>query len=363
MKNKIEYPHYPPRFLVMVFERMRHVFMRLNRRFTHPNVAVFEMAHNLWLAAGLNVAAELGIADLLKEGGKSIHELADLTGTHEESLYRMMRMLASQEIFREQKNRFFALTPLAEALQENNIKYLITSHLSKRQFHLFGEMIYTIRTGKSASEMVIGNSVFENLGQDEEHNERFINAMTNVSLMQISTILPVYPFKNYKNIIDIGGGEGLMMAALLQKYSACRGIVFDRPQSAGMAVKFIERYGIGDRCKFVSGSFFETIPEGGDLYILKNILHDWNDESCLVILRNIAMTMPSASRLLIIDPVVEEGNRPSIGKMTDMLMMTALGGKERSKDEFKILLDQANFRIRKTHRTISQLILIEAEKE
>ena len=362
MKKTIEYPHYPPRFVVLIFERMRHLFMRLNRRFTHPNVAVFEMAHNLWLAAGLNVAAELGIADLLKEGGKSIHDLAVLTGTHEESLYRMMRMLASQEIFRETKSRFFTLTPLAGALQENNIKFLITSHLSKRQFHLFGEMMYTIRTGKSVHEIILGNKVFEDLGQDEQHNERFINAMTNVSLMQISTILPVYPFKKYKNIIDIGGGEGLMMAALLQKYPGCRGIVFDLPQSAGLAVKFIERYGIDDRCTFVAGSFFETIPEGGDLYIMKNILHDWNDESCLVILRNIAMTMPSASRLLIIDPVVEEGNKPSIGKMTDMLMMTALEGKERTKDEFRILLDQAGFRIRKVYRTISQLILIEAEK-
>jgi O-methyltransferase domain len=363
MKNKIEYPHYPPRFLVLFFERMRHVLMRLNRRFTHPNVAVFEMAHNLWLAASLNVAAELGIADLLKEGGKSIHELAHITDTHEESLYRMMRMLASQGIFREQKNRVFTLTPLAEALQENNMKFLMTSHLSKRQFHLFGEMIYTIRTGKSASEIVIGDKVFDHLGKDSAHNEHFINAMTNVSLIQISTIVPVYPFGKYKNMIDIGGGEGLMMAALLQKYPRSRGIVFDLPQSADLAIKFIERYGIDDRCTFVAGSFFDSIPEGGDLYIMKNILHDWNDESCLIILRNIAMTMPSDSRLLIIDPYVAEGNRPSFGKMTDMLMMTALGGKERTRDEFRILLDQAGLRILKIQRTISQLIMIEAEKK
>jgi len=362
MKNKIEYPHYPPRFLVMFFERLRHLFMRMNRRFTHPNVAVFEMAQNLWLAASLNVAAELGIADQLKEGGKSIHDLAVLTNTHEESLYRMMRMLASQEIFREEKSRFFTLTPLARALQEDNIKFLLTSHLSKRLFHLFGEMMYTVRTGKSASEIVIGDTVFDHLGKDERHNEQFITAMTNVSLMQISTILPVYPFGKYKNIIDIGGGEGLMMAALLQKYPECRGIVFDLPQSESLAVKFIERYGIDDRCTFVAGSFFETIPEGGDLYIMKNILHDWNDDSCLVILRKIVMAIPSASRLLIIDPYVAEGNKPSFGKMTDMLMMTALGGKERTKDEFRILLDQAGFRILKIHRTISQLILIEAEK-
>ncbi len=337
--------------------------MRLNRRFTHPNVAVFEMAHNLWLASSLNVTAELGIADLLKEGEKSIHDLAALTDTHEESLYGMMRMLASQGIFSEKKGRFFTLTPLAEALQENNIRYLITSHLSKRQFHIFGEMIYTIRTGKSASEIVLGKNVFDHMGQDEEHNERFINAMTNVSLIQISTILPVYMFRKHKMIIDIGGGEGLLMAAILQKCPESRGIVFDLPQSAGLALKFIERYGIDDRCTFVAGSFFETIPEGGDLYIMKNILHDWNDESCLVILRNIAMNMPSASRLLIIDPFVEEGNKPSFGKMTDILMMTVLGGKERTRDEFRVLLDQAGFRIRKIHRTISQLMLIEAEKK
>jgi hypothetical protein len=274
MKNKIEYPQYPPRFLVVFFERMRNQFIRLHRRFTHPNVAVFEMAHNLWLASSLNVAAELGIADLLKEGGKSIHDLAVLTDTHEESLYRMMRMLASQGIFREKKGRFFILTPLAEALQENNIKFLITSHLSKRQFHTFAEMIYTIRTGKCASELVIGNHLFDHLAQDSTHNEQFINAMTNVSLMQISTILPVFNFRKYKNIIDVGGGEGLLMAAILQKHPDCRGIVFDLPQSEEMAVKFLENYDVGARCTFVAGSFFETIPEGGDLYMMKNILHD-----------------------------------------------------------------------------------------
>jgi hypothetical protein len=362
MKYQIEYPHYPPRFVVIFFERLRHLFMHFYRKFTHPNVAVFEMAHNLWLAASLNVAAELGIADLLEEGGKSVHQLAVLTGTHEESLYRMMRMLASQEIFREKENRFFVLTPLAEALQEKNIKFLITSHLNKRQFHMFGEMIYTIRTGKSASELVIGDSIFDALGKDGMHNERFINAMTNVSLIQISTILPVFPFKRYRNIIDIGGGEGLLMASILQKYPGCRGTVFDLPQSATLAVKFIERYGIGDRCTFTDGNFFEIVPEGGDLYIMKNILHDWNDESCLILLRNLEKAMSSAARLLVIDPYVADGNVPSFGKMTDMLMMTALGGKERTRDEFRILLHQAGFRIRKIYRTISQLMLIEAEK-
>ena len=146
MKGKIQIPHYPPLFFIKMTERLRYFFLRLYRKFTHPNVAVFEMVHHFWLAAAIGVAGELGLADILKEGPKAIGELASITGTNEESLYRLLRMLASNDIFREKHNRLFVLTPLAKALQEDQVKYLVTSHLTKLHFQMFSELMYSVRS-------------------------------------------------------------------------------------------------------------------------------------------------------------------------------------------------------------------------
>ena len=362
MKNSLEFPHYPPLFFVSITERMRSFFLRLYRKFTHPNVAVFEMVHHFWLASAIGVAAELGVADILKKGPKSIGELALQTGSDEESLYRLMRMLASHDVFREKYDRIFALTPLAKALQEEQLKYLITSHLTKLHYNMFSELAYCVRTGKNASELFTGHALFDHIGADEKRNELFIKAMTSASMMQVSAILSGYSFRTYRNIYDIGGGQGLMMASVLKKFPGCRGIVFDLPQAQGQAMEIIEQYGIADRCKFMAGSFFESLPEGGDLYMLKSVLHDWDDEQCMKILSNLYKAMSAESRLLIMESIIEEGNRPSFGKMSDVLMMVAVGGKERTRVEYSILLQKAGFRIRKIRRTVAPLSLIEAEK-
>lgn len=361
MKRVPKIPHYPPRFLVRITERMRFFFLRLYRKFTHPNVAVFEMVHQFWLAAAVGVAAELGIADLLKKGPKAISELSAITGSDEESLYRMMRMLASHDIFREKDDRIFVLTPLAKSLQEDQFRYLIISHLTKLHFQMFSELAYCIRTGKNAAELFTGNTLFNYIGEDEKRNELFTKAMTNVSMMQVMALVPVYPFHRYRHIVDIGGGQGMMMASILSMFPDIRGIIFDLPQLQGQALKIAEQYGIQDRCRFIAGSFFERIPEGGDLYMMKNVLHDWNDEACRQILSNLRKIMNVTSRLLIMEVIIEKGNQPSFGKMTDMLMMVAAGGKERTRAEFYRLLQKAGFNILSIRRTVSPLWIIEAE--
>jgi hypothetical protein len=362
MKNSEEFPTYPPLFFIRITEKLRNLFLYLYRKFTHPNVAVFEMVHHFWLAAALGVAAELGIADILKKGAKTIRELALLTHTHEESLYRLMRMLASHDIFKEINEKYFTLTPLAKSLQEDQVKYLITGHLTKLHFQMFGELMFTIRTGKKSSELFMESTLFEHIGEDEQRNEQFNKAMTSSTMMQVAAILPAFSFRRFRNIVDIGGGQGLMLAAIIRKYPGCIGIVFDLPQSTSQTIQIFEKYEITNRAEIIAGSFFEKIPEGGDLYMLKSILHNWDDESCRKILSNIYKAMTSTSRLLILESVIDEGNEPSFGKMTDMLMMVAVGGKERTKAEYESLLTRTGFRIRKIHPTISPLSLIEAEK-
>lgn len=362
MKKDEDFPAYPPLFFVRITEKLRNFFLRLNRKFTHPNVVAWEMIHNFWLASAIGVAAELGIADLLKNGPKSIHELALMTGTHEESLYRIMRVLASQQIFREIKDKHFRLTPLARSLLEDQVKYLIAVHLTKKQFHLFGELLTCVKTGKNASEPLAGSLLFEHIGKDERRNEWYNKAMTNATMMQASAILSAYSFKRFRKVIDIGGGQGLLLAAILRQSENSRGVVFDLPQSTSQTRSILEKYSVEDRTEIIEGNFFEKIPEGGDLYILKSVLHSWDDESSRKILSNVYEAMTLESRLLIIESVLDEGNEPSFGKMTDILMMVAMGGKERTKSEYEALLHRTGFRIRKIHPTISPHSLIEAVK-
>jgi hypothetical protein len=341
---------------------MRWFFIRMYSRFTHPNVAMIEMVENLWLSAAISVATELGIADILKNGAKTISELAGLTATLENPLYRVMRALASNDIFKESGNKRFSLTPLAVTMQEDEMKYFILQHLHKMHFQIFGEMMYSLRTGKNASELFMEGGLFNNLSIDPVKNEMFNKAMANTSAMQAAALLPVFPFYKHKNIIDIGGGQGFLLIAILSKYVNLKGTVFDLPHVVCHAIQQFEKYGIAGRAKAESGSFFEAIPPGGDLYLLKNILHDWDDEDCIKILQNIKLVLPPDGKLLIIEAVIKEDNNPSFGKMLDLLMMVSVSGRERTKAEFEILLRKAGFAIAKIYRTVTPLSIITAKK-
>jgi hypothetical protein len=362
MKNEKEFPAYPPLVFVRITQNFRNFLLRIHRRFTHPNVVLWEMVHNLWLAAGISVAAELGIADLLKEGPLTTGELARMTGTHEGALYRVMRMLASHGIFKETRNNRFASTRLSKSLQDDQIRYLILLHLTPKHFNMFGEIMTSVRTGKNVSVELEGSALFAHIAGDETRNEWFNRAMTAATRMQVSALLPVFPFSRYGKIYDIGGGEGLFLASLLRHTTANEGLVFDLPNAVRQTGEIIRQFSLEDRMTALGGDFFKSVPPGGDLYILKSVIHDWDDADALKILRNIYVAMGQGSILLIIDAILDEGNRPSFGKMTDILMMVSAGGKERTLEEFRSLTEKAGFRIRKVHPTVSPHSIIEAEK-
>jgi len=362
MRNDPEIPSYPPLYFVRITEKIRRFFLRMNRRFTHPNVVIWEMVHNMWLAAGISVVAELGIADLLKDGPRSIDELAALTNTHTCSLYRVMRMVASHGIFREQKGRQFVTTSLAVPLQDDQIRYLILIHLNCNHFEMFGGLIKSVRTGKTVSGEDSGRILFDHIGNDDRRNEWFNKAMTSASRMQVPALLSAFTFKKFGNIIDIGGGEGLFLVNILDRVKKSCGVVFDLPGALLKTSDMIDSHSLSGRMKQVAGDFFQSVPGGGDLYILKSVLHDWDDESSLKILRNVHKVMDRESSLLVIEVVLDEGNQLSFGKMTDILMLAAAGGKERTHAQWNKLLKEAGFRIRKIHSTITPHSLIEAKK-
>jgi hypothetical protein len=362
MQRENEFPVYPPLLFVRITEKLRYFFLRLNRRFTHPNVVLWEMVHNLWLAAGIGVVAELGIADLLKEGPRTVDELAELTGTDKRSLYRVMRMLATQGIFKEIRGKRFISTPLAKPLREDQIRDLLLLHMTPRHFQMFGEMITSVRTGKNVSGRMGGSALFDHIGNDESRNQRFNKAMTSATRMQASAILSAFPFKGCRKIIDVGGGQGLLLAAILHRNSQAEGVVFDLPKAVAHAGEVISSYSLGERMRAEEGDFFKKVPGGGDIYIMKSILHDWDDDASLKILGNVRDAMGEGSRLLVIDSVLDEGNSPSFGKMTDILMMVSAGGKERTRAEWETLLGRAGLRIRKIRATVSPHSIIEADR-
>ena len=341
---------------------MRNVFIKMYRRFTHPNVAMLEMAQSLWFASALQVAVGLDLAGRLEKGSKSISELALESGVLEEPLYRVMRVLASNDIFKELKNRHFCQTALSATLMENQLGHFISIHLKPLQFRMFGEIMYSLKTGKPSLELFMDSPLFEELGNSAVQNEDFNKAMTSSSAMQAAALLPVFPFKKFEKIIDIGGGHGFFLASVLSRNKQISGLVFDLPHVVGSSADLFEKYGIADRAESIGGSFFEFVPGGGSLYILKNILHDWNDDDCLKILSCVNKAMPEDSSLLVIETVIEENNLPSFGKMTDLLMMLGAGGKERSKKEFIELMSDAGFSLKKIYETISPLKIMEWKK-
>ena len=362
MRASKQYPVYPPLFFVRVTERLRRFCTRVNRRFTHPNVVLWEMVHQMWVAAGISVAVQLGIADLLKQGPMDIAGLARETGTHEDSLYRLMRMLATQGLFKESGDRLFASTRLSKPLQEDQIRYLLMTHLRTGQFEIFGDLMQSVKTGKNVRGKDSGRGLFDQIEEDMERNERFTRAMTSASRMLAGALVAAFPFKRYKKIIDVGGGQGFLLAAILDRNPGIRGTVFDLPGAISKADRIIEEFSLEGRMDAVAGDFFEKVPEGGDLYLMKSILHDWSDGDALKILARVREAMADGSRLLVIEPVIGKNNRPEFGKMTDILMMAAVGGKERTRNEWEALLTDAGFMIRKIHGTVSPQHLIEVVK-
>jgi ubiquinone/menaquinone biosynthesis C-methylase UbiE len=360
MSNERQLPKYPPIVFVRATEFIRRKLIKIYRKFTHPNVAMLEFLQNIWLLGAIRAATELGIADLLKDGPKTIDELAKLTDTFEDPLYRIMRVLASHDIFKELKNRSFSLTPLAKSLQEGELKYFIEHSLTTMQFKIAGETVHSVRTGRNSTELFINKGIFEHIGESKELNDLYNKAMTSASRMQVAAILPSFNFGKYRMIIDIAGGQGFLLSSILAKHKTSKGIVFDLPQVFKNSGQHFQDLGLSERAGFIEGNFFETIPAGGDLYILKNILHNWNDEDSVKILQNIRKVLPSDGKLLIIETIIENDNKPSWGKMLDLYMMIGVNGRERTKAEYQNLLKKAGFKIEKIKRTVSPMSLIVA---
>jgi hypothetical protein len=317
-----------------------------------------------FVASALQVVVRLGIPARTADGALTAAELADATGVQEEALYRVLRALASVGLFEETAPRRFALTEAGQALRPNVPGSMHDTALwitSPFHFRVYAEMMHSVRTGQPAAEKVTGMPVFEYLPRDPELSETFNNAMTSFSNQVIPAALEAYDFGGIDLLVDVAGGHGAVLTAILQKYPTMRGVLFDLDHVIAGARQRIADVGLSDRIRTEAGNFFTKVTPGADAYIMKHIIHDWDDDRALRILENIQIAMSAKrGRVILLESVIPPGNAPDLGKIIDLEMLLMPGGKERTAEEFEKLFAQAGFQLTKIVPTKSPLSVIEA---
>lgn len=308
---------------------------------------MFEILGGLWLTGCVKTAAELNIADLLASGPKTISILAEETQSHEAQLYRVMRALSGAGIFEESENKTFTLNDFGAALQTDvpgTAKNFVLTIMNEH-FPAYGELTYAVQTGEVPFERIHGLNLWEYNKKHPEIGENFGKGMTGMSGMELNGIMENYDFSPYKKIVDIGGGNGVLIHTILDASPGGHGIIFDEAHVIEKTIQLIPEH-LKERCTVAVGSFFEKIPEGADLYTMKWIMHDWSDDECVQILKNCCHAMPKGAKLLIIDAVIPDDslNTPHIAKLLDIVMMSCLTGRERTLDEFKQLIQKAGLK-------------------
>ena len=311
----------------------------------------------------LSTVAELGVADHITQGSpKSAGYLARATGAHERSLYRLLRFLASHGLFQETSNGEFDHTPLSAALRSDaEGSYCAAAQLFHHVFAAWDGLDHAVRTGEPGFNKVYGKHVFEYAGEHPEVAALFDAGMTSIHGYETAAMLEAYNFAGVNVLADIGGGNGSLIAAVLKRYPAMHGILFDLGHVAARARENVKASGIADRCQVIEGSFFETIPAGADAWLFRHIIHDWTDEQSAAILSRCRKVMPPEGRVLIVECVVPAGNAPSISKDMDMTMMTFPGGIERTETEFRALLEESGFQLTSVTPTTTMISIIEGK--
>jgi C-methyltransferase len=356
----------PPVFIMNIINGIQNFFSMLAKRMVPPQLWMMNHVENLWLAKGVVTALELNIAGHINDGKNTLNELVLATQSNPDALFRLLRMLCAHEIFKLSKKGIYSLTPWSKVMLDgkDSVKYYLQGHLGKLHYELFSEMDYTVKTGINASQKLYNKDIFSHVRDTPGEHELFIKGMSNTSELLAPVLLSAYNFSSYKHIVDIGGGHGSLLCNILSGYRDLKATLFDSEHVVERATANIESYGLKDRIEIIEGDFFQDVPGGADLYILKNIIHDWNDNDSIKIINNIHKVMPAGSKLLIIEAIIKNDNRYSFGKMIDILMLIITkDGRERTLNEYSVLFEKSGFAINKVIPTVSPFSLIECVKQ
>lgn len=323
---------------------------------------VFELANAYVVSRALQVCVQLGLPALLRDGAKTSHALAKATGTHEPSLYRLMRGLTGEECFVEEGDRAFTLGALGLQLlpQESSVAAVARAMGAPQMWDAFGRLAEAVEQGRPSLSSARTGRLY-----DPEASERATElvAETQRAFHSYGTEATAgsCDFSASRLIVDVGGSSGSMLAAILANHPNARGILFDLPAAARAATRYFEATEVAGRCEIVGGNFFESVPAGGDTYILSHILHDWSDDEALAILGNCRAAIARGGRLLVIEPVIPPGNAPHPGKLMDLILLVTTTGRERSLEEHQALLEKAGFRLKRVTAIEQAATIIEAE--
>jgi len=326
-----------------------------------PEAQIVEMVMAQFVSRLIHLTATLKLPDYLSDGPKTADELARLTATHAPALYRIMRTLASLGLFTEDAAHRFTLQPLGAALKSGTPSHatalIMGGEIVARSLD---NLLYSVQTGKTGFQNSFGVPLFDWLGGHPMEASLFNQTMVGIHGMEPPAVAAAYDFSAFKTIADVGGSTGNMLAAILSRHTAPRGVLFDLPHVVRDAPAFIAQRGLTGRIQIEPGSFFERVPAGADAYILSHVIHDWNEDQCLTILGHCRRAIGSAGRLLLVEMVLPPGDTPHPGKMLDMAMLTIPGGEERTETEYAALLDKAGFRLTRVVPTASLVSIVEA---
>jgi len=329
-----------------------------------PQAILMQAGLGYIVSACLNVVVKLGIPDLLGTGTQSVEVLAQQSGAKAEYLFRILRVLEAHGMFH-RRRRSFSLSPAGLLLQTGvpgSMAAMAEWIADPLHLSLYSELRGTVETGTTTFEAMHGEPFFQWASQPEnaEEAEVFNQAMVGLSEMCGPAFLEAYDFGCFEKIIDVGGGHGGLVRTILKAHPQVSGVVAEMASVVPGACVAIAGDGLESRCEAVECNFFAAVPEGGDCYLLKHILHDWSDESALQILRQIRKVIPETGTLILAESVLDDSAAPSPGKLIDIEMMTFVGGKERTEDEFRELLARAGFLLGRVLPTKTPLMLLEA---
>jgi O-methyltransferase domain len=313
------------------------------------------------LGRAISTIAELGIADHIPPASSQpVEKLAEFTGTHERNLYRLLRFTASYDVFRETGDREFEHTSLSALLRTDaDGTFQPAAKMFHHIFAGWNGIHHAVKTGESSFENVYGQALFPYVGAHPELAPIFDAGMTAFHGHETQAMLDAYDFSGVKVLADIGGGNGSLLAAVLRRYPEIRGILFDLGHVCGRSRAAMQSHGLSDRCSVLEGSFFDSIPEGADTYLMRHIIHDWTDEQSVQILSNCRKVIPKDGRVLLVEFEVSGPNQPCLGKDADMIMLAFPSGMERTKEEYAALFTRSGFQLTKVTPTKSSVSIFE----
>jgi len=330
-----------------------------------PSEQMLQMITSYWLSQALGAVARLGIPDQIAREPKTGEQVAKAVGVSADAAHRLLRALASIGVFRLLEDGRFGLTPLGETLRGDvpgSVRDFAIAETDAAHWQPWGRFSDSIKSGRPIIKAALGMELWEWYAQHPEDSRSFSSAMGNLSRMVAGELVRLVDFSNVQKVVDVGGANGVLLAAILHAHPKLSGILFDLPHVIEAAKPVIEGEGLIDRCELIRGDFFKEVPSGADVHVLKHIIHDWDDERAIRILANCQRALRPNGRVLLVEMVIPAENAPGPAQLIDLNMLVLLGGRERSEAEFAALLKKADFKPPRWIHTDTPFVVIEAQR-